>query len=103
MLRMKKIKITVMRITQYADLMAQYENPIEHTCNMRLGQTFIVENCAKPDGMCDSAWETLLPFVRELTEGRGNFFDGWMQNPYSAMLSCNDGFRPVSFYVEVVE
>ena len=100
---MKKIRITVMRITQYADLMAQYENPIEHTCNMRLGQTFIVENCAKPEGMCDSAWETLLPFVRELTEGRGNFFDGWMQNPYSAMLSCNDGFRPVSFYVEVVE
>lgn len=100
---MKKIRITVMRITQYADLMAQYENPIEHTCNMRLGQTFIVENCAKPDGMCDSAWETLLPFVSELTEGRGNFFDGWMQNPHSAMLSCNDGFRPVSFYVEVVE
>ncbi len=28
---MKKIKITVMRITQYADLMAQYENPIEVT------------------------------------------------------------------------
>ena len=100
---MKKIRITVMRITQYADLMAQYENPIEHTCNMRLGQTFIVENCAKPEGMCDSAWQTLLPFVRELTEGRGNFFDGWMQNPYSAMLSCNDGFRPVSFYVEGVE
>ena len=100
---MKKIRITVMRITQYADLMTQYENPIEHTCNMRLGQTFIVENYAKPDGMCDSAWETLLPFVRELTEGRGNFFDGWMQNPHSAMLSCNDGFRPVSFYVEVVE
>ena len=100
---MKKIRVTVMRITQYADLMAQYENPIEHTCDMSLGQTFIVENCAKPDGMCDSAWQTLLPFVRELTEGRGNFFDGWMQNPHSAMLSCNDGFRPVSFYVEVVE
>ena len=100
---MKKIKITVMRITQYADLRAQYENPIEHTCDMRLGQTFIVDNCAKPEGMCDSAWETLLPFVRELAAGGGNFFDGWMQNPHSAMLSCNDGFRPVSFYVEVVE
>ncbi|MBE6189141.1 MAG: TIGR04076 family protein [Alistipes sp.] len=100
---MKKIKITVMRITHYADLMAQYENPIEHTCDMRLGQTFTVENCTKPEGMCDSAWQTLLPFVRELAEGGGNFFDGWMQNPYSAMLSCNDGFRPVSFYVEVVE
>ncbi len=100
---MKKIRVTVMRITQYADLMAQYENPIEHTCDMHLGQTFIVENCAKPEGMCDSAWATLLPFVRELAAGGGNFFDGWMQNPHSAMLSCNDGFRPVSFYVEVVE
>lgn len=100
---MKKIKITVMRITQYADLMAKYENPIEHTCDMRLGQSFIVENCTKPEGMCDSAWQTLLPFVSELAVGGGNFFDGWMQNPHSAMLSCNDGFRPVSFYVEVVE
>lgn len=31
-----------------------------------------------------------------------NFYDGWMKNPKSAMLSCNDGFRPVSFLVEVV-
>ena len=100
---MKRIKITVKRITEYRDLMAEYENPIEHTCDMRLGQCFIVENCEKPEGMCQSAWETLYPFVRELAEGGGNFFDGWMRNPHSAMLSCNDGFRPVSFYVEVVD
>ena len=87
---MKRVKITVMRITEYKDLMAQYENPIEHTCDMRLGQTFFVERGEKPAGMCDSACG-------------GNFFDGWMRNPHSAMLSCNDGFRPVSFYVEVVE
>jgi uncharacterized repeat protein (TIGR04076 family) len=42
-------------------------------------------------------------FVRELSGGGGNFFDGWMKNPYSAMISCNDGFRPVSFYLEVTE
>jgi uncharacterized repeat protein (TIGR04076 family) len=53
--------------------------------------------------MCQSAWETMLPFIKELSEGGGNFYDGWMQNPHSAMLSCNDGFRPVSFYVEVME
>lgn len=100
---MKQVRITVVRITQYEDLMAQYENPIEHTCNMTLGQSFVVENCSKPEGMCQSAWETLLPFVKELSEGGGNFFDGWMKNPYSAMLSCNDGFRPVSFYIEVIE
>ena len=100
---MKTLKITVMRMARYDDLMAQYENPIEHACDLHLGQTFIVEETHKPEGMCDSAWETLFPFVKELAEGGGNFFDGWMKNPYSAMLSCNDGFRPVSFYVEVVE
>lgn len=100
---MRRIKITVKRITEYRDLMAEYENPIEHTCDMQLGQTFIVENGQRPEGMCDSAWETLRPFVEELARGGGNFFDGWMKNPHSAMLSCNDGFRPVSFYVEVIE
>jgi uncharacterized repeat protein (TIGR04076 family) len=70
---------------------------------MQLGQSFIVENCIKPKGMCDSAWETMFPFINELSNGGGNFYDGWMQNPYSAMISCNDGFRPVSFYIEVVE
>lgn len=100
---MKKIKITVMRMARYDDLMAQYENPIEHACDLKLGQTFIVENVQKPEGLCDSAWDTLQPFVKELAEGGGNFFDGWMKNPRSAMLSCNDGFRPVSFYVEVID
>lgn len=100
---MKRIKITVVRITRYEDLMAQYENPIEHSCDMQLGDSFIVEELHKPEGMCQSAWETLYPFVKELAEGGGNFFDGWMKNPHSAMLSCNDGFRPVSFYVEVIE
>ena len=100
---MKTLKITVMRMARYDDLMAQYENPIEHACDLHLGQTFIVEDAQKPEGLCDSAWETLLPFVKELAEGGGNFFDGWMKNPHSAMLSCNDGFRPVTFYVEVVE
>lgn len=92
-----------MRMARYDDLMAQYENPIEHACDMQLGQTFIAEDGQKPTGMCDSAWESMLPFVKELAEGGGNFFDGWMRNPYSAMISCNDGFRPVSFYIEVVE
>ena len=100
---MKRVKITVKRMTRYEDLMAEYENPIQNACNMHLGQTFVVENCQRPEGMCESAWETMLPFIKELAEGGGNFYDGWMRNPHSAMLSCNDGFRPVSFYVEVVE
>ena len=41
-------------------------------------------------------------FVKTLADGGGNFFDGWMKNKYSAMISCNDGFRPVSFYLETI-
>ena len=26
-----------------------------------------------------------------------------MTNPMSAMISCNDGFRPVSFYIEAID
>ena len=31
------------------------------------------------------------------------FYDGWMKNPMSAMISCNDGFRPFSFYIEAID
>ena len=98
-----KIQITVKRIACYQDLMEEFENPIEHTCDMKLGQAFYTDGFHKPEGMCDSAWEVMLPFVTDLVRGKGNFFDGWMKNPKSAMVSCNDGFRPVSFYIEVVE
>ena len=91
---MKKIKITVIRKACYKDLMEQYENPIEHACDMREGQVFIADGWQKPEGLCDSAWQTLSPFV---------IYDGWMKNPASAMISCNDGFRPVSFLVETLE
>ena len=100
---MKSIKITALRRACYPDLMEQYENPIEHACDVCMGQTFTAENGEKPEGLCDSAWESIRPFAEELAHGGGNFYDGWMKNPHSAMISCNDGFRPVSFYIEVIE
>lgn len=100
---MKNIKITAIRKASYPDLMEKYENPIEHACDVQEGQTWILRDLEKPHDLCQSAWETLYPFIQDLSEGGGNFFDGWMKDPYSAMLSCNDGFRPVSFYVEVWE
>ena len=92
-----------MKITTYPDLMQEFENPIEHACNLRVGQTFITDGDKKPSGFCESAWQILYPFVKELAFGGGNFFDGWMKNPKSAMLSCNDGFRPVTFLVETLD
>ena len=100
---MKHVRITVLRKACYEDLMAQYENPIEHACDLQEGQVFVTDGLQKPEGLCDSAWETLSPFAAELARGGGNFYDGWMKNPRSAMLSCNDGFRPVTFYLETLD
>ena len=100
---MKKVRITVKRMACYEDLIAQYENPIEHACEMKLGQTFLANGWQRPTGFCESAWESLSPFVLALSHGGGDFYDGWMKDPKSAMISCNDGFRPVSFLLEATE
>ena len=100
---LKRVRITAMRQTVYRDLMERFENPIEHACDITIGQTFISVGGNRPDGFCESAWDSMRPFVEALARGEGNFYDGWMQNPQSAMISCNDGFRPVSFYLEALD
>ena len=100
---MKKVRITVMRMACYRDLMELYENPIEHACELKPGQVFIADGWKKPEGFCESAWETLSPFVLTLSCGGEDIYDGWMKNKKSAMISCNDGFRPVSFLLEAIE
>lgn len=100
---MKKCKITVMRVACYQDLMAQYENPIANACDMKEGMVFIANGWRKPAGMCDSAWESMSPFVMALSHGAEDFYEGWMKNKKSAMISCNDGFRPVSFLIEALD
>ena len=97
---MKKVKITAVRKADYKDLQARYENPIEHTCDVREGMTWVSVDGQRPEGMCEEAWKSMREYVEELEKGGGNFFAGWMQNPRSAMISCNDGFRPVSFLIE---
>ena len=37
---MKKIKITVMKMAHYQDLIDKYENPIEHACDMKIGRVY---------------------------------------------------------------
>ena len=91
-----------MKISQYDDLIAKYENPIIHACDMKLGQVFIANGWCKPDGFCDSAWESISAFVMTLAHGGENIYDGWMKNRKTAMISCNDGFRPVSFLIEAL-
>ena len=100
---MKPVKITAVRKAAYADLMAQYENPIANACDVEEGMVWFCKNGQMPENFCPSAWESIAPFAKELANGGGNFYDGWMKDPHSAMISCNDGFRPVSFYIETVK
>ena len=100
---MSKVRITAVRQTVYRDLIKKYENPILHPCTLYQGQEWISVDGQCPEGMCPSAWGSMREFVESLSRGEGNFFDGWMRNPMSAMISCNDGFRPMSFYIELLE
>ena len=100
---MRRVRITAVRQTEYRDLIARYENAIEHTCDVKVGQEWISVDGKQPEGMCPAAGGAMRDFVEALARGEGNFYDGWMRNPLSAMISCNDGFRPFSFYIEVVE
>lgn len=91
-----------MRITEHKDLMERYEQPLGDACLMREGQVFYSENAARPDDFCESAWLSVQPFVLTLACGGRGIFGNWMKDECSAMVSCNDGFRPVSFLVEAL-
>lgn len=92
-----------MKTARYEDLIERYENPISHPCDMAVGQVFIANGWQRPEEFCSSAWDTISPFVLALAHGGEDFYGGWMKNKKSAMLSCNDGFRPVTFLVEALD
>ncbi len=100
---MKKVKITAVRQAHYQDLIDLYENPIEHACDIHEGDVFIANGWQRPANLCQSAWDSMSAFVLALACGGENIYDGWMKNRKSAMISCNDGFRPVSFLIEALE
>ena len=100
---MNNVKITVKRTAVHEDLCRELEQPLTHACSMKTGQVFICENLEKPEGLCDSAWQTLFPFVMTLACGGSGIYGNWMKDSRSAMISCNDGFRPVSFLLETME
>ena len=100
---MKNCKITVMKRTVYYDLIEEYENPIEHACDLKVGDVFVTNGWSCPEGFCESAWNSISPFVMTLSFGGEDIYNGWMKNKKSVMISCNDGFRPVSFLIEALD
>ena len=61
---MKAVKITAVKQTEYSDLIQKYENPIEHACDIKIGDVFVSYDAQKPQNLCDSAWESMEKFVK---------------------------------------
>ena len=100
---MRKVVIKVLRRSSYDDLIDKYENKIDLPCIMKIGDEFISVEAKIPDGFCNSAWISLYPYVFALANSCKNLHDNWMKNPNQAIVSCNDGLRPVSFLLEAID
>ena len=101
---MKKVKITVLRKMFNEDLVKEYGAAGLRPCPMlREGQVFYADY-AKPDGFCDEAWKAIYQYVFALANGsNGWYFDDWIdtnKHPGVAIVSCNDGLRPVIIKIE---
>ena len=67
------------------------------------GQVFYTNVWQKPEGLCDNAWKSMMEYAMTLAHGGNDFYDGWMKDKNSAIVTCNDGFRPVIFLLEATE
>lgn len=100
---MKTIKITVLKKVIHEDLINKYEKPQINPCPLKENDVFISKSASIPDNFCQSAWITLYPYVFSLSNNASSLFDEWMIDEKSAIVSCSDGFRPVSFLLEVID
>ncbi len=100
---MRKVRITAVKKVLHEDLMERFENPMRDACHLNVGDVFTSSDALCPEGFCQSAWHDLYPYVFALASGAHDFFDGWMKDPDTAVISCNDGVRPVSFLLEALK
>lgn len=100
---MKKVRITVLKVTFDEDLAREYGAEGLGPCPMQKeGQVFYAD-FAKPQGMCDEAWKAMYQYVFALAHGTGEelfYYGDWVKKPGVAICSCNDGLRPVIFKLE---
>ncbi len=103
---MRKVKITVLKTTLDKELAAEYGIDGLGACPLlEAGQVFYADY-AKPDGLCDEAWKAIYQFVFALSHGAGDslfYYGDWIKKPGIAIVSCNDGLRPVIFKLEATD
>jgi uncharacterized repeat protein (TIGR04076 family) len=100
---MKKVKITILKTTLDKELAEEYGVEGLSSCPMmEEGQVFYADY-AKPEGFCDEAWKAIYQYVFALAHGAENsvfYYHDWIDKPGVAIVSCNDGLRPVIMKLE---
>ena len=100
---MNKVRITVLKTTFLDDLAREYGVENLSTCPFhKPGQVFYADY-AKPEGLCDEAWKAIYQYVFAMAHGAPDtlwYFSDWIRVPGVAIVSCNDGIRPVIFKLE---
>ena len=103
---MHKVRITILKSTFDSELAREYGAAGLGPCPMmKSGQVFYAD-CAKPDGFCDEAWKAIYQYVFALAHGSGKdlfYFGDWIRKPGVAIVSCNDGLRPVIMKLEATD
>ena len=103
---MKKVKITILKTMLNKDLAEKYGVKGLNCCPMmREGQVFYADY-SKPEGFCDEAWKAIYQYAFALAHGADKtlfFYGDWIDKPNVAIVSCNDGLRPVIMKLEAID
>ena len=99
-----KSKITVLKKEFHRELAEEYGVSGITSCPfLTVGQEIYCEMHYKPDRICDEAWKAIQHYVYALYYGANKpFGKDWMKKAGIAIVTCNDGLRPVTFKIESV-
>lgn len=98
----KKIKITVIKTEYDENLANKYAIPNLGICPFhKEGQVLYSDGINRPEGMCEVAWNVIMPMVNQLSLGKLVQPSGtWLNDDSICVLACPDGIRPVIFLLE---
>ena len=96
-----KVKITVLRKLNTGDIRQEYGENVEGECPaFEVGQEFVVEDLAMPNGFCPWAWADIQ---RDIVHLALNGDIPWIKKKGTMISCCTDGLRPVIFKIERIE
>ena len=102
---MAYVKITVLKIGFDVELAKEYGVDNLSGCSLHtVGQEILCERHYQPAEICGEAWKAMQHYVYALYHGSTEpFGKDWMKKSGVAIVTCNDGLRPVTFKLERVE